>query len=398
MTQEVENIAPQTSAESDARVNGNQTTDLDRTKIIKNTKESVDRLMIYAVKTPEIEITTEFLNEIIPVLRKESASFSVQDEVILWSSYKQLTQLVKPATDCSIAIASQLNARTSRDSTANSGLDFFKFWKKNLASSDAVKKSLMEIWLVVFCLIVSIVFYIIIQSYCAALSKALANVHSAANEWHTQQKLITDLQLVYAQTNGDDGKAKLEDLKFNMTLLNNRFAASLRIIILLNQPVILFIENTSFSEIQFTQKSCSDVMQNAQDAVYLTKCNVFQDTYASLLYILIAQYLLPLVLGVVGATSYIVRDTLAKLENNSFLPCARGKIIMRICLGGLLGVIGGIFIQDDSTQLEDFNLSLVMLSLVMGYSVEVAFSLFDQVVDRMKDWTTSLKTNSKADK
>jgi len=251
----------------------------------------------------------------------------------------------------------------------------------------------MQIWLVVFCLIISIAFYIFIQGYCSALSKALTNTHNIANEWHTQQKLLTDLQTVYSQSDTNDGKAKLEDLKFNMTLLNNRFAASLRIIIVLNQPIITLFEKTSFSEVHFAEKNCHDVMQKAQNAVYLTTCNIFQDNYATLFYSLIAHYLLPLVLGIVGATSYIVRDTLAKLENNSFLPCARGKIIMRICLGGLLGVISGIFIRNDSTKLEDFNLSLVILSLVMGYSVEVAFSLFDQIVERMKEWTNLLKAD-----
>lgn len=368
-------------------------TETHRNKLIDNTKESVERLMTYAVKTPDIELSIDFLNAIVPLLRKESAEFTTQDEITLWASYQQLTYNVKPATDCSLAITNQLNARVKRTASKHSP-NPFKFWQKQYPISEAARKSQIEIWLIVCCLILSIFFYIIIQSYCAALSTALTNTHNIANEWHAQQKQFTELQQIYSQNNTPDNKAKLEDLKFNMALLNNRFAASLRIIILLNQPIIVFLEKTSLSEFHFGEKNCHNVIENAQNPTYLTMCNIFHDNYASLLYTLSAQYLLPLILGIVGATSYLVRDTLAKLENNSFLPCTKGKIIMRICLGALLGVISGIFIEDESIKLEDFNLNLVLLSLIMGYSVEVAFSLFDQIVDRMKSWTNSLNIKS----
>jgi len=53
MTQEeVENIVSQTNTNSNEITDNNQTTDLNCTKIIENTKESVERLMLYAVKTP----------------------------------------------------------------------------------------------------------------------------------------------------------------------------------------------------------------------------------------------------------------------------------------------------------------------------------------------------------
>jgi hypothetical protein len=65
---------------------------------------------------------------------------------------------------------------------------------------------------------------------------------------------------------------------------------------------------------------------------------------------------------------------------------------MRLCLGGLLGVLSGVFMSTSTVEsLAGFNINLVMVSLIMGYSVEVAFSLFDSVVSRMRAWTESLK-------
>jgi hypothetical protein len=76
---------------------------------------------------------------------------------------------------------------------------------------------------------------------------------------------------------------------------------------------------------------------------------------------------------------------------NSYVPAAKGRLLMRLCLGALLGAISGIFVSDDNQTLQSFNLSLIMLALLMGYSVEVAFGLFDSVIDRMREWTNSLR-------
>lgn len=64
---------------------------------------------------------------------------------------------------------------------------------------------------------------------------------------------------------------------------------------------------------------------------------------------------------------------------------------MRLCLGGLLGAISGIFISAGSTETQGFNISLTLTALLMGYSVEVAFSLFDSAIDRLKSWTKALR-------
>ncbi|MGH8626128.1 MAG: hypothetical protein ACREYC_12980, partial [Gammaproteobacteria bacterium] len=74
---------------------------------------------------------------------------------------------------------------------------------------------------------------------------------------------------------------------------------------------------------------------------------------------------------------------LYNLANNSYTPNLEGQFGMRLCLGGLLGVISGIMLSlDQAEQLQTFNLSLVVVAFLMGYSVEFAFSLFDHLIDR----------------
>jgi len=61
---------------------------------------------------------------------------------------------------------------------------------------------------------------------------------------------------------------------------------------------------------------------------------------------------------------------------------------MRVCLGGLLGVIGGIMFSLDETELETYSLSTVVVAFLMGYSVEFAFTLFDRLIERGKSLFT----------
>ncbi len=55
---------------------------------------------------------------------------------------------------------------------------------------------------------------------------------------------------------------------------------------------------------------------------------------------------------------------------------------MRLALGALLGMISGIFLAPEQNQLQPFNLPLVVLAFLMGYSVEFAFSIFDALIER----------------
>jgi hypothetical protein len=106
------------------------------------------------------------------------------------------------------------------------------------------------------------------------------------------------------------------------------------------------------------------------------------ENYAQSLLEILSQYVLPLILGLLGAVAYIVRLALFNLGYHSYTPSFGGQFAMRLSLGGLLGVIAGIMFSLDEAELETYSLSLVVVAFLMGYSVEFAFSLFDRVIER----------------
>ncbi|MEI6707442.1 MAG: hypothetical protein WCK96_09950 [Methylococcales bacterium] len=358
-----------------------------RLSIIQSTKNTVDRMMRYALKNTDINLDNEFLTNTVSVLRKQSKDFAVEDEVILWSSYQRFSILVKPATDDSILIAESLNLNVCQDVIKYSWLNCFEFWKKPKSNLEkSVNKCILDLCFIIITLIFSITFYVVIQAGCGSLSRTLNFSDIVYKEWNTENNFSNELK---NSVNNTSNTANQND---KLLVLDYRYAASLQILANEINRIIIF-RDPDGSYQAMMQEYCQDIMKNAHNPIYLQTCNIILKTHGELLYSIISQYLLPLILGIIGSTAYISRNILEQLQTNSYLPTVQGKMAMRIFLGGLLGVITGIFISSNTTtELKEFNLNLVMLSLIMGYSVDVAFSLFDQVVERMKEWTDSLKS------
>lgn len=371
---------PANSSEKNTTViEGSGDKDRESVQVINHIKEITQRMMAYAIKNPAIIVSHELLEKIIPVLRKDSADFNDADEIILWSSYNDLTQLIKPATNFSLIIANQLNEELGTHNAPKQLVRSFKFWRKTTTPlSSAVEKCHRELRTIFLYLISSVVFYVLIQGYSGLLSDALNDVNHHVEKWKTQQELLLSDKLT------DNEREYAKELA---TLIDFQVASSVQFLADLTSPLFIVFNNT--------KQNCTEIMSNSKtpaDKSNIAACITFQKQYASSMLMILSQYILPLILGTLGATAFIVRNTLEKLQTDSYLPSANGKLSMRLCLGGLLGVISGIFMSTSSAEnLAGFNINLVMVSLIMGYSVEVAFSLFDSIVARMRDWTESLK-------
>ncbi|MFM8332119.1 MAG: hypothetical protein ACKN9T_10560 [Candidatus Methylumidiphilus sp.] len=360
-------------------------------------KRSIERLLGYAVAAPDIAVEESLLKQAIKVLRKPCGQFTEEDEFLLWDSQAQLSKLVKPATDLSIQIAQQLNdSNVIEQGQAVTLWQRLQFWRRTrLQDSPTANQCQRELRLILVFLVGSVFIYVVIQAHCALLSAALAGSNKYMEEWKSQQQLISNMKLTTDEPNAPQS-AQLEGVRESLNLLRHQLSASSQALIDLTKPMTranLLISDSSAAMLAGCQHEGPDGKDAGNHPVELNlmACLTFEREYASSLYIILSRYILPLVLGMIGATAYVVRRTLNQLETNSYLPATHGKLLMRLCLGALLGAISGIFLSDDSAVLQSFNLSLIMIALLMGYSVEVAFGLFDSVIDRMRDWAGSLR-------
>ena len=362
---------------------------------LQQAKDTVGRMLRYAVANPDIALTDEIILNGVLALRKNTTDYSSDDEVLLWKVYAKLAILIKPASDISIQIADGLKDTGvctnfgNLDAAAFLNSTVIPFSGFNSSGSKLVKRCIRDLNYITFFLIFFVGFYVFIQCYIALLSDTLT---------HSSQLLVNleTLQATERLIDAHTPNAQLKQLVTALEILDTQLSAASLALIDLTKSLehIHFIDVSNM--MLNTLENCAQ--NNATEQKKLLKCLAFEREYGSSIYAVLSRYVLPLLLGFVGATAYVTRHTLFLLATNSYMPSPRGMLAMRLCLGGLLGAISGIFISSGTNEASGFNISLTLAALVMGYSVEVAFSLFDSVIDRIKVWTKSMRSNQDANK
>lgn len=120
--------------------------------------------------------------------------------------------------------------------------------------------------------------------------------------------------------------------------------------------------------------------------LYKARINLFSNTLAAEFAIeLIQSFILPLLYGLLGAFIYVLRMLLRDIKELTYTPDSDTRYRLRLTLGSLGGMIIGWFMQP-----QDFDslsvLSPMALAFLMGYNVDVFFSVMDRFIDNIKAW------------
>jgi hypothetical protein len=94
-------------------------------------------------------------------------------------------------------------------------------------------------------------------------------------------------------------------------------------------------------------------------------------------------FVLPMLLGLLGAFTYVYRDLDRRVRTATLLPGDAMHGSLRMLLGTILaGLLGVIWTSGQPIKLEGVTLSLAALAFFVGYSVEVVFQLLDSAVTK----------------
>jgi len=102
---------------------------------------------------------------------------------------------------------------------------------------------------------------------------------------------------------------------------------------------------------------------------------------ATLFGTILFQFVLPILLGTIGAIAYVLRNTSEQIKNSTFSTTSPVRNLVRIMLGALMGVVIGLF-GGLSSQL---SLPPLAMAFLAGYGVEAVFSVFDGFIDRLRN-------------
>ncbi len=94
-----------------------------------------------------------------------------------------------------------------------------------------------------------------------------------------------------------------------------------------------------------------------------------------------AGYFLPLLYGLLGAFTYVLRALSREISGISFSRGSHIQFMLRLLLGLLAGISVGWFLRTESSEIALLDISPFAMAFLAGYSVELVFTAMDKIVD-----------------
>lgn len=115
---------------------------------------------------------------------------------------------------------------------------------------------------------------------------------------------------------------------------------------------------------------------------------------ANLMLTAFQSYLLPFMYGLLGAFIYVLRDLLREIKSMTYAFDSEIRYRLRLPLGALAGMVVGWFLKtEDANAIA--SLSPMALAFLMGYNVDVFFSLMDKAIANIKQAIEKPASNKK---
>lgn len=350
-------------------------------------RDDVIKLLNHAVQRQTFDVKEDFLQHIVPLLYRDIDTLTETDHIQLWDAYNKLSLWLAPVTAESVRVAEELNQKSRNYRLAK------------------------LLWVVGGILLIVVV----VQIYSTIMSAGIAHF----GELEVNYSKVLDNEKVTRQAAQDRrGNESEEPLRSIIALKH-----SLQQEMFLSAKSQCNLQLTDLGRFSFHPASnfCNNAMsckkwipdppgankptETSTDPAAPNPCpkGSSEETLLSdvrlvidngkTINVVINSLILPLLLGVLGAAAFLSRRTLTQLGDSSLVRSWPGQYWLRLLLGGLLGVMGPLLYS--SGNVDKIGLGLALFAFLLGYSVEVAFGLFDQLIGYVR---AAIKSEPKSGK
>lgn len=348
------------------------------TQISRASLEDAERLLAHAAEYG-IKISEKHIKAIVDAkAREQKDSWTEQDEIDLWIAFQTITKAVHPVTIDSIKAS-------STPLGAPSGWWSYLFRIKKQRS--LVRKSVR--WYSGFAL-VSMLVMLSLQIYSLQGTKYLANLESGNKRTVEIEKRLQQLTLI---TNADrsimmeqeglmsEMDEKTQEVESNIELLNNwsKFTYN-----------IWSKSTNEVHEAMLQKKEIEDEPPVDGPPAFSAPDNKTQNIViiqqSKSLLIILNQYILPLMYGLLGGFAFVLRSLAIETKAMTYTAVSNIEYALRIHLGALAGLVVGFLwgdITSGSAGMAD-SFSPLAVAFIAGYSVEFMFRLLDSIIGGSK--------------
>lgn len=296
------------------------------------------------------------------------------DELTFWLAFNELSAVMAPVTAESLRY---INERVQRPW-------FSAFLPRAPAAQKVIRR--MRAYTIV-CLLA----LILTQIYWLVGSTMVRDAERLTVEWLGVQTEISRVQA--ANRTIETGDPLLKPLEARETVLSNRIQASYDTINSWNsiwgwfasRPVALF------GGILREQKSGS-----ADPGVDPIAANIRAEQTARFAQQSLTLYILPLLYGVLGAFTHILRRLNEQLERSTLTEGAHYRYRLRLTLGAVAGPAIGLFFTSEKPSSLLSELSPFAIAFIAGYSVDLLFSVADLWIGKLREYVDKKQVERQA--
>lgn len=302
---------------------------------------------------------------------KQTSEWTEQEEINFWIAFQTLSSLVLPVSVDSIrASSAPPNPKQN-------------WWTKIFGTSN---KSLVEKSVSFYrkFALFSMLIMLAIQIYSLIGTALLAKYESGNSRMKEIEKRMQEL-IIITSSNPDDRTAGMEQK--NLELENEELALEVKggIDLLndwLNFTYYLWSKQMKPDSLSSNSKAKNDVPQILTNGPDETSINVVILQQAKSLIVILNQYILPLLYGLLGGLAFVLRSLAYESKALTFTATSKIMYGLRIHLGALAGLVIGFLWGD--LQANTFgvveSLSPLAVAFLAGYSVDFIFRMLDSVI------------------
>jgi len=300
--------------------------------------------------------------------RLENNLWDVETEVDFLMAYREVTNLIMPVTIDSL-VAQRTNKIAQFANTPNTGKKAILSW---LTPGSFSLKS-VSIYSV--CTVIFMAILLTLQIFFCLGSTRLSDIQASEEKLIQKNKRLQELNLML-NTGLEDNSLKIyeierDEIKDELGRINKEIESDIRLLI----PWVSKVRTFSFN-IQSIKTEKNEEAKNysLKNNSYIQEAKSYQ--------IIIGIYILPLLYGLVGGFTFVLRELNSEIKNLTFTSSDNTKYLLRILLGAIAGLSIGLFWGDieKSESLGLASLSPMLLAFIAGYCVEYVFIFIENIV------------------
>jgi len=306
---------------------------------------------------------------------EKSQAWTPQTSQRFWKAFNELNELIQPATmDCLQATHKNILRR----------FHLF-FWRSPVNESLGERSTRQYMALLITLLIIVVPLQLLIWVYtnlateiernavdlttagvgfstrCAALAHSVNEPAGKEHVWTPDEAAKWD-GLVAESTDIRNKAAQLLDSSWFLSKLSLSSRKD-------SSPIL---------PVALIDLDCTNVVDPVSAATLRASASV---AGARLLSSIFFQFLLPILLGTIGALAYVLRNVSDRIRQSTFSTTSPIRNLVRIILGALMGVVIGLFSGGLSSQL---SLPPLAMAFLAGYGVEGVFTVFDGFINKLR--------------